>query len=57
MGIFGAAHGLGRGGGKKAHLPQICHTYTAMMKLATIIPYLKKIQKIYESRETPSDFC
>ena len=57
MGIFGAAHGLGRGVGKKAHLPKICHTYTAMMKLATIIPYLKKIQKIYESRETPSDFC
>ena len=24
-----------------------------MMKLGTVIPYLKKIQKIYESRDTP----
>ena len=51
MGTFGAVHGWG--GGKKAHLPKICHTYPAMMKLCTVIPYLKKIQKIYESRDTP----
>ena len=50
MGTFGAAHGWG--GGKKGHLPKICHTYPAMMKLGTVIPYLKKIQKIYESRDT-----
>ena len=25
MGIFGAAHGWGQGGGKKAPLPKICH--------------------------------
>ena len=37
--------------------PKICHTYPAMMKLGTVIPYLKKIQKIYESRDTPSNFC
>ena len=34
-------------------LPKICHTYPAMMKLGTVISDLKKIKKIYESRETP----
>ena len=52
MGFFGAAHGWG---GKKA--PKICHTYPTVMKLGTVIPYPKKIQKIYESRDTPLDFC
>ena len=33
-------------------LPKICHKYPTMMKLGTVIPYLKKIQKIYESRDT-----
>ena len=42
--------GMGAG---KAPLPKICHTYPTMMKLGTVIPYLKKIQKIYESRDTP----
>ena len=42
---------------KKAPLPKICHTYPTMMKLGTVIPYLKKIQKIYESCDTPLDFC
>ena len=53
MGIFGAAHS------QKAPppLPNICHTYPTMMKLGTGRPYLKKIQKIYESRGTPPDFC
>ena len=31
-------------------------TYPTMMKRGTVIPYPKKIQKIYESRETPLDF-
>ena len=61
MGIFGAAHGWGwgvGGGGKKCPpLPEICHTYPAMMKLGTVIPYLKKIQKLYDSRDTLHDFC
>ena len=59
MGIFGAAHGWGGGGGwgKKASLPKISHTYPTMMKLGTVIPYLKKIKKIYESRDTPYEFC
>ena len=33
-------------------LRKICHIYLTMMKLATVIPYLKKIQKIYESHDT-----
>ena len=33
-------------------LPKICHTYPAIMKLGTVTPYLKKIQKIYELRDT-----
>ena len=44
---------------KKVHLPKICHTYPAMMKqyLSKVILYLKKIQKIYESRDTNPGFC
>ena len=45
-----------RGEAKRFPLPKICHTYPAMMKLGTVIPYLKKIQKIYESRDTPLEF-
>ena len=56
MGIFGADHGWG-GGGKKSPLPEILHTYPTTKKLGTVIPYLKKIQKIYESRDTPPEFC
>ena len=55
MGLFGAAHGWW--GSKKAPLPKICHTYLTMMKLDTAIPYLKEIQKVYESRDTPLQFC
>ena len=54
MGFFGAAHGWG---GQKGPLPKICYTYPTMMKLGTVIPYPKKIQKIYESRDTPLEFC
>ena len=53
MGIFGAANRWAWGD----PLPKICHTYPAMMKLGTVIPYLKKIEKIYESRDTPPEFC
>ena len=28
-----------------------------VVKFGTVIPYLKKIQKINESRDTPPDFC
>ena len=54
MDIFGAAHGWGM---PRNPLPKIYRTYSTMMKLGTIIPYLKKIQKIYESRDTPPEFC
>ena len=56
MGIFGAGHGWG-GGAKWSPLPKIYHTYPKMMKLGTVIPYLKKIQKMYKSRDTPLEFC
>ena len=52
MAFFGAAHGWG----KKPLLLYICHTYPTMMKLGTVIPYLKKIQKLYISRDTPLAF-
>ena len=41
MGLFGDAHGWR--GAKRPPFPNICHTYTAMMKLGTVIPYVKKI--------------
>ena len=53
MGVFGAHHGW-RG---MTTVPKICHTYYAMMKLGPIVPYLKKMQKLYESRDTPLEFC
>ena len=42
---------------KRSPLPKICHTSPTMMKLSTVTPYLKKIQRIYESRDTPLEFC
>ena len=45
------------GGGQKGPLSKLCHTYPTMMKLGTVIPYPKKIQKIYESRDSPLEFC
>ena len=57
VGFFGDAHGCGRGVPKRPHLLKTCHTYPTMMKLGTVTSYLKKIQKIYESRDTPLEFC
>ena len=59
IGIFGVVHGLGGGGvgGKKAPLSKISHTFPTMMKLGTVTPDLKKIQKLYDSHDTPPDFC
>ena len=44
----------GGGGGERKNgpLPKNGHTYPAMMKHGTVIPYLKMTQKIYESRNT-----
>ena len=55
MGFFGAAHKWG--GPFCPLLPKIRHTYPAMMKLGTVIPYLWKIQKMYKSRDTSLEFC
>ena len=38
---------------KNAPSPKISHTYPTMMKLGTVIPYLKKFQKLFEQRDTP----
>ena len=56
MSIFGAAHVSGGGGGK-ATLPKICRRYPTVMKLGTVTPYLRNMQKIYETRDTPIEFC
>ena len=45
------------GGAKSPPLPKVCHTYPLMIKLGTAIPYPKKIQKMYQSRDTPPEFC
>ena len=45
------------GGGAKSPLPKICHTHPAMMKLCTVMRYLRTIQKIYKPRDTPLTFC
>ena len=56
--FWGCSRILVGGAGGKRFLPhKIFHTYCAIMKLGTVIPYLKKIQKIYKSRDTPLDFC
>ena len=69
---FGAAHrwerrgkggeegqGWGGGGvaGQKAPLPKISHTYSTMMKLGTVITYLKKSQKICNAHDMPLELC
>ena len=56
-GIFRGCLRMGGGGGKKPPLSKICHTYPTMIKLGTVIPYPKKFQKKYESRDTHPDFC
>ena len=58
-GLFrGCSRMMGQGGavGVKKD-PKTCHKYPTTMKRSTVIPYLKKIQKIYESRDTPREFC
>ena len=46
-----------KGNEKGPSLPKICRTYPTMMKLGTVMPDPKKIQKIYESRDTPLELC
>ena len=54
MGFFGASHGWG--GPKRPPVPKICPSYPTMMNLGTVIPYPKKIQKMYESGDTALAF-
>ena len=56
MGFFGAAHGWGRGTFLPP-LPKIRHKYPTTMKLGTVIPYLRKIQKVYKSHDKFLEFC
>ena len=44
-GLFGAAHGCG------GDLPKIRYTYPTVVKLGIVIPYLRKIQKMYKLRD------
>ena len=39
------------------YIPKFWNTYPTMMKLGADIPCPKKIQKTYESRDTPLEFC
>ena len=56
-GLFRVCSQMGGRRAKKTPLHKTCHTYPAMMKFGTVIPYPKKIQKIYESRDIPLGFC
>ena len=53
MGFLGTAQEWGGGGGRqKVPLSLQSVIYPTMMRLRTLIPYLKKIQKTYEPRDT-----
>ena len=56
-GLFRGCSRMEGGERKRPHLPKICHTYPTMMKPGTVIPYPKKIQKLYESRDITLEFC
>ena len=47
-GHFRGCSWMEEGAQKGSPLPKICHTYPTMMKLDTVVPYLKKIQNMYE---------
>ena len=53
---YGLFRGCSRMGGKPP-LPKTCLTNPTMMKLGTVILYLKKFQKLYESLDTPLEFA
>ena len=52
MGLFGAAYGW-----REVPLTKICHACPIVMKIGTVIPYLKRIQNIYKSDDTTLEFC
>ena len=56
-GLFRDCSRMGEGG--RAFWPtlrKICHTNPTMMKLGTVISYLRKIQRMYKSSDTPLEF-
>ena len=53
-GLFRGCSRMGRGGG---FLPKIRHTYPTMIKLGTVIPCLRKIQKKFKPRDRSLEFC
>ena len=55
MSFLGAAQGWGWGQKGPPSLKSV--TYPTVMKRDTVIPYPKKIQKIYESRDRALEFC
>ena len=55
IGFFGAAHGCR--GYQKGHCPLTSVTHPTVMEFGTVIPFLNKIQKLYESRDTLLEFC
>ena len=62
MGFCGATDrweggGWSRKGLKSPKIPKICHTYPTMMKLGTVILYLKNIQKVYKSKKYMNPKC
>ena len=57
MGLFTDGGGGGKKKKKKAPLSKSCHIHPTMMKLGRVTLYLKKTQKIYESRDKPLEFC
>ena len=52
MDLFGAAHRRGQAGPKRPS-----YAYPTIIKLGTVMPYLKKIQKTYKSLVTPQSFA
>ena len=46
-----------RTGSSQKGLPKICYTFPILMKLGTVIPYLRKIQKLHIARDTALDLC
>ena len=63
MGFFGSSHGWPSPSvrpplQKKPPPPLLNLSHNpAMMKLGTVIPDLTMIKEIYESRDTPLEFC
>ena len=56
----GPFQGCSTMGGEEPKRPpplKICHIHPTIMKLDTVIHFLKKIQKRYKSFDTPLTFC